>query len=232
MFVLGACGGGDDGGDDDAPAADASVGGPDAPVTPTADAMPGAPDAMPGMFDAGPDAMPTACADALAPIDDDTDLPAGGIPDVIISEVRPGAFVEVYNTTGAAIDLSTPPQSGYYWCNRPFYGAVNTAVTVPARSYAQLPWPGGTSSEASGEYVLYKNSSFGTGLNILDYVCWGALPGVNRNTEATGVDKWSGACAAAIPSGGSLARKLGVAGTSAADYETLATPTPMTCTPE
>jgi len=211
-FALAACGDDDD--DDVVVLPDAAADTPDAPPTPDAD--PNQPDAA---------AAPACAQAALAPINDGTGQPAGGINELIISEVSPdNDFVEVYNTTDAPIDLTT--RAGHKWCTFPSYADVGSdAVTVPAKGYATIPFP---ISATNGELVLYKDLNYGSASSVLDYVCWGS--GSMRKGTAEAAGKWTGVCHAGIQAGGSLTRDLASAGTSAGDYTDTATPTPETCT--
>lgn len=234
-LTLFACGDDDSSGDADAAVADARPGAPDAdPAAPDAD--PDAPDAAPT-----PDAAPSACPAALAPVDDGSGQPAGGVPDLVVSEIDPGNFIEVFNTTGAAINLGAAPYTGYRWCSTANgarrYALLPPTVTVPALSYALLEWPVNftNATEAGGQVTLYSDTGYDSPTSVLDFTCWGTGRdgATGRETTAETAGKWGtgGACAPALATGGSLARKIATAGTAAGDYEALATPTPVTCTP-
>lgn len=217
LTVAPACGGDDGGG-----------GNPDADVN-QPDADPNAPDAA----DLCPAAGST-CPAANAPIDDGTTQPANGIPDLVIAEVVPDCYVTVYNTTNSEIDLNTPPQSSYQWCQEPRYPGLTPRVTIPPLSYAVLDGAQFTQPGSGGELAIYVNGAFSTPGSVLDFVCWGTghpSAGANRKDEAETANKWSGNCAPAIPDGGALVRNVGAAGTSAADYSTTMTPSNITCTP-
>lgn len=177
-----------------------------------------------------PDAA-TSCADSLAPTDD---MSTGAPQTLVISEINPGEYIEVYNDTDAAIDLDNV---AFQLCAQPAYIAVSAAgvgagITVEAGSYAQLGWPSnfGGVVDGSGEVALYANSDFADGANIMDFVCWGTATAQTRKDEAEGVGKWTGACAAA-PTMGAVHRLVATDGVDAADYDVTAAPSPMTCTP-
>ncbi len=164
------------------------------------------------------------CPD-LEPIDDGSGtFGAVGLPALVISEVNPGDYIEVFNTTGSTITLP-----GIYWfCSMFQYGQV--AVSIPAGSYATIPWlPSFTfATDAGGEMMLYKSNSFGTNVDILDYVIWGA-PGFSRKTQAEAVGKWVGANAGALT--GAIHRNIGVEGNEATEYDIVSAPSPENCTP-
>jgi hypothetical protein len=104
---------------------------------------------------------------------------------------------------------------------------------VPAGSYATVPWPEDDfiDNAAGGEILLYKSAVFGNSTDILDFVCWGTNPHSSRKDQAEAVGKWSGVCAPALTNG-SIHRKIGTMGTTAADYDVTADPSPMNCTPD
>jgi hypothetical protein len=166
------------------------------------------------------------CPD-LDPLDDGSGaLGAIGLPALVISEVNPGEYIELFNTT--ASDITLP--SVYWLCSSFVY--AQSAGTIPAGGYATIPWPANFThvTDAVGEMMLYDSGLFGTSTDILDYIIWGA-PALNRKGQATAVGKWTGANLTAL-TGGAVHRKIGVKGTGAADYENAscrrprATPTP------
>lgn len=166
------------------------------------------------------------CEPALDPLDDGSGaFGAVGLPAVVISEINPGDYIELFNTTGS--DFNT---TGYWFCS-PFTYTQVGAVIVPAGGYATIAWPGAFSdSDAGGEIQLYKSGLFGTSTEILDFVCWGLNPHGTRVSQANAVGKWSGPCAAALTNG-AIHRIVGTAGTSAADYDVNAAPSPSNCVP-
>lgn len=163
----------------------------------------------------------------LDPLDDGSGaFGAIGLPPLVVSEVNPGEYIELFNTT--ASDITLP---GIYWlCSSFVYAQV--AGTVPAGSYKTVPWPAsfGHITDASGEMMLYDSSLFGTSTDILDYIIWGN-PGLTRKSQATAVGKWTGANAPALTAG-AIHRKIGVKGNQASEYDHAAAPSPENCTPD
>lgn len=178
------------------------------------------------------DAAGACCAAPLNPLDDGTELPPGGIPDIIISEIKPGEYIEVFNTTGGAIDLTFV---AWQWCVPFVYQAVAVPVIVPAGGYTQLDWPAflfpTTLTESNGEMILYKDFSFIMSTSVLDFICWGSPSPTRRLTQGAESGKWIGLCTPSIPPGGAIHRISGTDGTSAASYDVTAPPSPMTCVP-
>lgn len=168
----------------------------------------------------------------LDPLDDGSGaFGAIGLPALVISEINPGDYIEFFNTTLAPIAMSTSP----YWLCSPFVyvslPGAGAAVVVPAGGYATIPWPASfTDTDAGGEIQLYKTSNFGVSTDILDFVCWGVNPHGTRVAQAIAIGKWSGGCAPVLASG-AIHRKIGVKGTTAADYDVASAPSPMNCTP-
>ena len=162
----------------------------------------------------------------LDPLDDGTGANgAVGLPALVISEVNPGEYVELFNTTQSNITLP----SIYWLCSSFVYAQV--AGVVPAGGYATVPWPANFPhvTDANGEMMLYRSANFAANADILDYIIWGN-PGITRKTQATTIGKWVGANATAI-TGGAIHRKIGVAGTQASDYDNTSAPSEMNCTP-
>lgn len=168
------------------------------------------------------------CDPALNPLDDGSGaFGAVGLPQVVISEIKPGAggYVEYFNTTAAAVNLAP------LWLCSPFDYAPAGAIMVPAHGYATVPWPVIFSdTPAGGEVILFKSAAFGTSTEILDYVCWGTNPHSSRQAQAIAVGKWSGACPGVLTNG-AIHRKIGTKGTTAADYDVTKNPSPMNCVP-
>ncbi len=220
-LTLAACGddGGDNGGGDPIDAAAPQI---DAPNVVPIDAA---------MADANLD-----CAEQLAPLDDGSDgQSADSLPVIVISEVKPNDYVEVYNTTETPVSF-TADLAGWQWCSLPVpsgrYRLVSgDNVTVPGLSYIRLDYPLGTTDADNGEISIYINSGYGTSANLIDYVCWGdpSSVGTSRKVTAEGAAKWLGDCTAAIPANGSLHRLIGTTGTTLADYDVTLGPSPQTC---
>ncbi len=165
----------------------------------------------------------------LSPLDDQTGQPPGGIPEVIISEIKPGEFIEVHNTTDADVDLSSVV---WQWCSPLSYAVVATSVVIPPKGFATLNWPSNffNSTATNGEIILFLDTVgfFNDATRQLDYVCWGTGPKI-RKTQAEGVGKWSGDCAAAFSEDGSIRRKANTDGTTAESYEITVTADPTDC---
>jgi hypothetical protein len=166
------------------------------------------------------------CDPDLDPLDDGSGaFGAVGLPSVVISEINPGNYIELFNTT--ASDFNT---TGYWFCSPFVYSQVG-AVVVPAGGYATVAWPGiFTDTDAGGEIQLYRSGSFGTSTDILDFVCWGVNPHGSRSAQAVAVGKWGGGCAPAL-AGGAIHREVGTDGNASADYDVTAAPTPSNCVP-
>lgn len=166
------------------------------------------------------------CDPDLEPLDDGSGANgAVGLPSVVISEINPGNYIELFNTTGA--DFNT---TGYWWCS-PFVYTQVGAVIVPAGGYATFAWPViFNDSDAGGEIQLYRTSNFAASTDILDFVCWGVNPHSSRLAQAVAVGKWTGACAPALVNG-AIHREVGTQGKSAADYDVTLAPSPSNCVP-
>jgi len=164
----------------------------------------------------------------LNPTNDNTGI-AG---DLILSEINPGDFIELYNTTNSDIALSSIQ---HQLCSPFNYIALSTlasSVVVPANGYATVPWPANfNDTNAGGEVILYKNSSFSNSSNIIDFVCWGTNPHGSRKSQAESVGKWqSGSSCAGALLGGSIHRIASTNGTSASSYNTTSASSPLNCT--
>jgi hypothetical protein len=196
----------------------------------------GEPDA--GMPDAGPPPLPMCTATLTVTSDGGGGSGFGAPQDLVISEINPGDYIELYNNTDTdfVIDASTP----HLFCSPFRYVSLSTlapGTVIPARGFAQLPFPAAyatgpaADTDAGGEIILYARGPF-ISPNIIDFVCWGVNPHGTRKTEAEAVDKWiaSTPCAPAI-TGGAIHRVTGTAGNLAAHYDTTSAPSPMTCRP-
>jgi hypothetical protein len=183
--------------------------------------------------DAGPiDAA--VCAAPLNPLDDGSSATTTA-PPVVISEINPGDYIEVYNRTATAVDFSVGPFNAYEWCSPFLYADFTPGVTVPPLSYAVVDWPSGfdgNATDGGGQIILYPTASF-EGANMLDFVCWGT-GSLGRKGSAESIGKWdaSAPCAPGLPVGGAIHRLPNTDGTNPADYDVTAPPSPMTCTAE
>jgi hypothetical protein len=184
-------------------------------------------------LDAALDAMvdgpvtPT-CATALAPADDGTGTTRQAI---LIAEIDPGAHLELFNNTGAAIDLGT---STVQVASGAMTAALSTAgagVTIPAGGRAVVTWPAAFTDamDAGGEVVLYLDDTPAAD-EIMSFVCWGTGGG-SFKTDAENNGKWTaGACPAALTAG-ALHRSPSTDGKDAADFDITSAPSPETCAP-
>ena len=106
--------------------------------------------------------------DPLDPVNDNT----GIIADLVLSEINPGDFIELYNTTNSDIALASVSHN---LCSPFLYAALSSlapGTVVPALGYATIPWPGSfTDTDAGGEVIMYKNNDFNNSANITDFVC-------------------------------------------------------------
>lgn len=212
---------------------DATLNGPDArDITPDGAVN----DAPPGV-DATPPADAMACSTNLSPTDDGTGIAV----DLVLSEIDPGNYIELYNNTDSPISLVSAP---HWLCARPGYVSLASEaanVTVPARGFAVIPYPVSfTDTDAGGEVVLYKDANFGDPNSVVDFVCWGTNPHATRSGEAVCAGKWGGSCpstpATAVPdscapalTNGAIHRKMSTAGTAAGDYDTTLAGSPTNC---
>ena len=184
------------------------------------------------------------CQPALAVRDDGGGAEgAVGVPNLVISEVRPAEFIELFNTTGRDIDLSGTTHA---FCSPFLYadladlhapGEESGSVTVPAGGFATVDWPvtsrGQTFPDDSdgGEILLYSNASFSTDTAILDFVCWGTSTHGSRQDQAVAVSKWGrGNCAPALREG-SIHRLPETTGDGAASYNVTRAGSPSNFTP-
>lgn len=167
-----------------------------------------------GVPDAGPTDAGAPCT-ALSPASDGTSIPV----DLVLSEIRPREFIELFNTTAQDITLGS---AQFNLCSPFDYASLRNfapSVVVPAGGYATIPWPVFfTDTAAGGEVILYRLPVFDVSNNIVDFVCWGTNPHSSRKGQAESVGKWSGPCVEALTNG-SLHRKPRTPGTGAASYD-------------
>jgi hypothetical protein len=158
------------------------------------------------------------CDPALVVPDDGT----GIATPVVISQIDPGSFIEFFNPGNTNFNLT-----GWWLCSPFTYSPLS--ITVNAGSYKTVSWPAGFGdTDASGEIMLYKSSSFATNTDIVDYVCWGASNQF-RYGQAIAVGKWVGACAPALTNG-SIHRISNTTGTGASSYDVTLASNPRNCT--
>jgi len=164
------------------------------------------------------------CEPALENLSDGTAIATP----VIISEINPGTggYVEFFNTTASDFNMT-----GWWLCSPFIYSAVG-AIVIPAGGYATVVWPATfVDTDAGGEILLYKSSSFGTSNDIVDYICWGTNPHGSRQNQANTVGKWVGTACAGALTNGCIHRITGTPGTGPASYDVAAAPSPSNCTP-
>ena len=184
-------------------------------------------------IDAMIDAEPLDAAVCLEDLAPTSDGGSAALQNLVISEINPGEYIELYNNTASPIDLSS---TAFQLCSPFNYSALATlapTTTVPAGGYATVPWPGNfTDTDTDGEIILYADSQFTMASSIMDFVCWGA-PTNTRKPLAETAGKWTAAepCVTGPLTMGALHRLTATDGIDAADYDATAAPSPMTCTP-
>ncbi|HUH04869.1 MAG TPA: hypothetical protein VML75_22885, partial [Kofleriaceae bacterium] len=108
-------------------------------------------------IDAIPRIDAIACTTDLAPTDDATGITV----DLLISEINPGDFIELYNNTDQPIALANV---SHQLCSPFAYrslAALGPDVVIGAGGSATLPWPAGfADTDAAGEVILYTDSQF------------------------------------------------------------------------
>ncbi|MEM9190501.1 MAG: lamin tail domain-containing protein [Myxococcota bacterium] len=153
----------------------------------------------------------------------------GGVsrPPLVISEIDPGDFIELYNRTSQPIPLMG---DSYQLCSSPMYidlAMLAPGVTVPANGYATIPWPMGfTDNDAGGEIILYSEADFTDSTNILDFVCWGTVPHASRLSEAAMLEKWTASDCGGALTAGSIQRIPNRIGDEPDDYSRSDPPSP------
>lgn len=172
-----------------------------------------------------PDAIP--CTSDLSPTDDGSGIAA----DLVLSEIDPGNFIELYNSTSAPISLANV---AHQLCSPFAYRALSQSapeVTVAPGGFAQIPWPTNFTLDGddAGEVMLYRTANFNVDSDIIDYVCWGPARSPGRKSQAEAAGKWVSDCADALPTGGSIERLASTDGADKDAYQGAATPTPTTC---
>jgi hypothetical protein len=153
---------------------------------------------------------------------------------IVLSEISPGNFIELFNFSGADIDLASET---FFLCSPFNYTALSVLSSgnsvIPAGGYLTVPWPANfTDLDGGGEIILYSTNSFGASSAVMDFVCWGTNPHSSRKALAETALKWVGTCATAL-SASSLTRIVaaGSNGTSKTDYDTVSPATPVNCSP-
>ena len=197
----------------DAPKADAAN---DAPIDSPID---GRPDAM---VDAAP-----VCP-ALTPATD-----GSGRQALVISEIRPGNFIELYNNTAAAITFSTTTYG--LQSDSMTYDLAAEAGMIAAHAYKTITWPTvftAAANDMNGEMGLFQDIAvamdYGVASKLVDYVCWGGDTPAHLTFAQTAM-KWTGTCTDELAASSikRLASKDGIDKTS---YNVTGAPDPRNCT--
>ncbi len=148
----------------------------------------------------------------------------GTVPDLILSAIDPGEWIEVFNPGAAPYDFDASVGD---LCS-PFlyalFSSLGPGIVLDPGSYARLPWPVTfPDTETGGQIIIYNVAAGHTQGNIADFVCWGSGDG-GRKGQAETVGKWIGDCAPAISPGMTIRRLVGTDGITAASYDTNAPP--------
>ena len=101
---------------------------------------------------------------------------AVGGGELVISEVDPiNNIIEIYNGTGATIDLST-----YWFCSRITYENLSSSelisgsLNIADRGYTILRTTGIDLNDTAADLGLYLNNFFANPASMVDFVQWGA----------------------------------------------------------
>ncbi len=187
------------------------------------------------LIDGAPIDGAAACASSLTPADDGSGAARQAL---ILSEINPGDYVEVFNNTGADIDLDTVAyQLVTGLVTEPISGVgIGAGITVAAGGFAELGWPATftTPDDLGGEVLLYLDTDTATDTQIMDFVCWGATPTDSHKADAENGAKWDstagGPCPVALVAG-AIHRLASTDGLGATDYDVTSAPSPTTCSP-
>ncbi|MCA9218428.1 MAG: hypothetical protein KDB27_35405, partial [Planctomycetales bacterium] len=117
------------------------------------------------------------------------------IPEIIISEIVPGEYIELYNSRYYEIDLNDVSQVLVSGQHHVAISDLGQELSISARGYRQLPWPESmTATSQSGEFLLYRDnlSGFDVSWKIDDFVAWGDAVADSRIDLAIEADKWYG----------------------------------------
>ncbi|HPH67428.1 MAG TPA: hypothetical protein PLF40_16845 [Kofleriaceae bacterium] len=183
-----------------------------------------------GAIDGRPDAMVDAApvCPALTPATDGSSR-----QDLVISEIRPGTFIELYNNTAAPITFSTTT-----------FGLQSDAMTyelnaeagaIAAHAYKTITWPAvftASNNDQNGELGLFQNitapTEYTVDANLIDYVCWGGNTPAHL-AFAQGATKWTGNCTDELAAS-SLKRLASKDGLTKDSYDATGAPDPRNCT--
>lgn len=188
---------------------------------------PGTPDAQ--QVDAAVDAIPAVRCPNLKPVSD-----GSGRQQLVLSEVAPGQFLELFNNTDADLVLADQSWGAASGSGRLVFTGDAGTVKVPARGYATVPWDAALKAErGNGELALYigvtGDADFDVAEKLVGYVCWGDGDHLQRALAGM-AGKWDGACAAAL-TGTAIRRLAEVSGAAAAGFLVDAAADPTACSP-
>lgn len=174
-------------------------------------------------IDAAPDAAPVC--PALTPTTD-----GSGRQDLVISELRPGTFIELYNNTAAAINF--PTSTFGLQAEAATYALSAEAGMIASHAYKTIAWPAAFAiSDMNGEMGLFQNiamaSDYTVAANLVDYLCWGGNTPANL-TFAQGAMKWTASCTDELAAS-SIKRLVSTDGLAKASYDAAGTPDPRNC---
>jgi hypothetical protein len=163
------------------------------------------------------DAPPAPVCVDLAPMSD-----GSGRQALLLSELSPTAFIELFNATDADLALDQGDWGLQARAVTYFLKDLSPKVTVPAHGYAHFPWPAELlAADAGGELALYSGvtaaADFDDGSKLVGYACWGSDAEIARKQLAEDSVKWSGDCAAAL-SRSALRRKVATKGVAATNF--------------
>lgn len=152
---------------------------------------------------------------------------------LVITEVNPGDYIELYNNTAGALDLS----ASAIVVHSPPAGSLalsTTGITIPSGGFRTIAWPGAfTDTDAGGEILLYTDGAdFTMGNKIIDFVPWGAAPGTSRQALAEANDKWDDTGnRPGVLTMSAIHRVTATAGVLVADYSVSTAASPINCDP-
>ena len=125
----------------------------------------------------------------------DLDSVARRVPELIISEIVPGEYIEFYNSRYYEVDLGDLPQVLVSGNKHVAISDLGQRHTIGARGYERLAWPEGMiASSSSGEFVLFRDDAdgFDASWKIDDFVAWGSAIDDSKMDLAVAANKWYG----------------------------------------
>jgi hypothetical protein len=194
----------------------------------TIDAPVSEPDATP-LDAASADAFP-ACAADLNPSDDGSSAARQAL---VLAEINPGDYLELYNNTASDIDLDTSTVQVVSGGMTVALATAGAGITVRAGGRAVVDWPAALTdaTDAGGEVLIYLATPT-TAAEIMDFVCWGTAPTTSFKADAVANGKWDSVdpCPDALIAG-AIHRVPATTGTLLTDYDIVSAPSPETCAP-